>query len=144
MWVVSSPYFGTTITGSASKTKILVINASDSRYSELKLLKCGQTYPVGRKEAKIIINEPWVSRTQGSFTVGPYAEGDVVRLPHLVQTGAIRLKVHPSSMIWTRSQHLSLRVESLSGSCGKAKQLYSRLGQLVLSRVETNLSSVKR
>jgi hypothetical protein len=78
MWTIDCPYFGTTIVGNTSKTNFLVIDASDSHHSESKLLKCGQTYPVGRKEAKILINEPWVSRAQGSFTVGPYAEGDVV------------------------------------------------------------------
>jgi hypothetical protein len=99
MWTINCPYFGLNIFGNTSKTALTLNNASNSRHLESKLLKCGQTYPVGRKDAKININEPWISRAQGSFTVGPYAEGDVVSLPHLVQSAVIRITARLSSTI---------------------------------------------
>ncbi|KIM30468.1 hypothetical protein M408DRAFT_328052 [Serendipita vermifera MAFF 305830] len=64
MWTIACKYFGTHPDGTL----------------KAKLLKCGQAYPLARKDAKININEPFISRSHGTFTVGPYTENDVYNM----------------------------------------------------------------
>ncbi|KAG8833311.1 chromatin modification- protein VID21 [Serendipita sp. 399] len=75
MWIITLPRFGD----------------DEPEVRPPRLLKCGREYSVGRKEANIIINLPWISREHGTFLVGEHTDNDVFdvqKIPTLEYTGA--------------------------------------------------------
>ncbi|KAG8757559.1 hypothetical protein FRC14_001966 [Serendipita sp. 396] len=74
MWIITLPRFG----------------EEEPEIRPPRLLKCGKEYSVGRKDARIIINQPWISREHGSFIVGQHTDNDVFdvqKIPTLEYTG---------------------------------------------------------
>lgn len=55
-------------------------NALIQKTSVKKLLKPGKAYPVGRKEAPLILHSKRVSKLHGEFAVDEFAVDDVVRV----------------------------------------------------------------
>lgn len=80
MWLITGPFDGEqgNVTKTSKEPVLIKSVAADASPLEMKLLRSGRKYPLGRKDRELLVNHKKISREHCEFTVGPYMEEDMV------------------------------------------------------------------